>query len=343
MNATKEIFYRIAKDIYYEEQKKSMKAALHRQYGSPEVIFIGNVPKPIPKNDEILIRVHATTVNRTDCGFRSAEYVISRLFSGIWKPKNPVLGNEFAGIVEEIGSKVQSFAVGDRVFGYNDSAFGAHAEYMTVSEHSPVALMPVNTSFEQAAPILEGGHYALCDIKAAKVQQGQKVLVNGATGAIGSAAVQLLHYYGAEVTAVCAKPYHQIIRSLGATTVIDYLSEDFTQINEKFDFVFDAVGKSSFGKCKKLLKEKGIYISTEFGEKMQNPLLALWGIFSSGKRVLFPLPTISKNDVLFFRDLTEQGKFKPLIDRKYSLDDIKDAHFYVETGQKIGNVVITVS
>ena len=319
-----------------------MKAVVHTKYGPPEVLHLKEVEKPIPKENEVLIKVYATTVNRTDCGFRSAEYFISRFFSGLFKPKNQILGNEFAGVIEEIGKGVSLFKVGDKVFGYNDIKFGAQAEYMTMGENEAIAAMPSNLSFEEAAPITEGAHYALCNIRAAKVSRGQNVLVYGATGAIGSAAVQLAKYFGANVTAVCNTKNVDLIKSLGAYEVIDYQKQDFTKTDKKFDFVFDAVGKSSFGQCKPILKDKGIYISTELGKNGQNIFLALITPILGGKKVLFPLPTIRKEDVLFLKGLVEEGKFKPVIDRKYSLEQIVEAAKYVETGQKTGNVVITV-
>lgn len=319
-----------------------MKAAIHTRYGGPDVIEVVDFPKPKPNNDQILIRTYFSTVNRTDRGFRSAEYVISRLFSGIFKPKNPILGNEFAGIVEEVGSNVTSFKVGDRVFGYNDTTFGAHAEYMVVQENSPVLVMPDGLTFEQAAPIVEGAHYALCDIRAMKIKKGDKVLVNGATGAIGSAAVQLLRYFGAEVTAVCGTNHLSQVKAFGAVKVIDYMKEDFTQLNEQFDVVFDAVGKSTFAKCKPILKNNGVYISTELGPHLQNPFFALIAPFTKGKKVLFPLPTITKDDVAFLLDLVQKGVFTPLVDKTYSLDAIRSAHEHVETGMKIGNVLIKI-
>ena len=191
-----------------------MKAAINTKYGPPEVVQLQEVDKPIPKDNEALIKVFAATVNRTDCGFRSAEYFISRFFSGLFKPTNQILGNEFAGLVEAIGKNVTLFKVGDKVFGYNDTKFGAHAEFMTLAEDSNMATLPNNLTYDEAAPITEGGHYALCDIRAAKVKRGQNVLVNGATGAIGSAAVQLLKYFGANVTAVCdTKNVEQIGRA----------------------------------------------------------------------------------------------------------------------------------
>jgi NADPH:quinone reductase-like Zn-dependent oxidoreductase len=319
-----------------------LKAIIHTQYGPPEVLQLKELPKPKPKDNEVLIKVHATTVNRTDCGFRSAEYFISRFFSGLFKPKNQILGNEFAGEIAEIGNAVTLYKPGDKVFGYNDITFGAHSEYMTIAEDSPITTMPTSLTFEEAAPITEGAHYALCDIRAAKITRGQKVLVNGATGAIGSAAVQLINYFGAEVTAVCDTKNIALVKSLGAHLVIDYTQQDFTKLDTTFDVVFDAVGKSSFSKCKPILKENGIYISTELGYMAQNPFLALITPLFGGKKLLFPLPTINKKDVEFLKELVESKKFKPVIDKYYPLEQILEATRYVETGQKIGNVVIVV-
>lgn len=320
-----------------------MKAAVYEKYGPPEVVQVKEVEKPVPKDKEVLIKVHASTVNRTDCGFRSAEYFIVRFFSGLFTPNNKTLGNEFAGVIEAVGEKVTGFSPGDKVFGYNDSHFGAHAEYMTMKEDDAIAVMPAHLTYTEAAPITEGGHYALCDIRAAKISGGQQVLINGATGAIGSAAVQLVKYFGAEVTAVCGGKHLELVKSLGADEVIDYGTQDFTRINKTFDVVFDAVGKSSFGKCKPILKKKGVYISTELGYMSQNPFLAIITPLTGGKKVLFPLPTISKKDILFLKELVETGHFKPVIDRSYPLEKIVDAYHYVETRQKTGNVVITLS
>lgn len=315
----------------------------YTQYGPPEVVQLTEVDKPVPKEKEVLIKVHVATVNRTDCGFRSAEYFIVRFFSGLVRPNNKTLGNEFAGEIEAIGKEVKLFKPGDRVFGYNDTKFGAHAEYMVMAENEAITTMPDILTYEQAAPITEGGHYALCDIRAAKIKSGQKVLINGATGAIGSAAVQLVNYFGAEVTAVCDTKNVDLIKSLGAKVVIDYKKEDFTKIKQTFDVVFDAVGKSSFGKCKPLLKKGGIYMSTELGYMSQNPFLALVTPWLGGKKVLFPIPTITKEDVNFLKKLVETGNYKPVIDRRYSLEQIVEAYKFVETGQKIGNVVINVT
>ncbi|QHT72265.1 NAD(P)-dependent alcohol dehydrogenase [Rhodocytophaga rosea] len=316
---------------------------MHTRYGPPEVVQVQEVEKPVPSAREVLIQVYATTVNRTDCGFRSAEYFISRFFSGLFKPKFHILGNEFAGVIESVGKEVTLFKPGYKVFGYNDTTFGAHAQYMVIPENGAIATIPEGLAYQQAAPILEGAHYALRDIQAAHIQAGQQVLVNGATGAIGSAAVQLIKHIDAEVTAVCATPHLALVESLGADQVMDYTREDFTRLNKKFDVVFDAVGKSTFGKCKPLLKEKGIYMSTELGPGSQNPFLALITPFTGGKKVLFPLPTIHKEDVLFLKKLVETKQYTPLIDRTYSLDQIVEAYQYVETRQKIGNVVINVN
>ncbi len=317
-----------------------MKAIVYTNYGPPEVVKLVEVEKPVPKENELLIKVFATTVNRTDCGFRSAAYFIVRFFSGLLRPKNKTLGNEFAGVIEAIGKNVTTFKTGDEVFGYNDTKFGAHAEYMLMQEKEAIATLPKNLTFEEAAPIAEGGHYALCNLRAAKIKSGQKILINGATGAIGSAAVQLSKYFGAEVTGVCDTKHVALIKSLGADIVVDYTKQDFTKMNQTFDIVLDAVGKSSFRQCKPLLNKKGLYISTELGKNAENIFLALTTPLLGGKKVLFPIPTITKEDIVFFKELVEKGKYKPLIDRRYPLDQIVEAYRYVETGQKTGNVVI---
>ncbi len=319
-----------------------MKAIVYTKYGPPEVVKITEVEKPVAKNNEVLIKIHAATVNRTDCGFRSANYFIVRFFAGLIYPKNKILGNEFAGEIEAIGKNVQTLKPGDKVFGYDDKKFGTHAEYKVMAADESLTTMPVNMSYEEAAPITEGGHYALCNIRAAKIKGGQNILINGATGAIGSAAVQLVKHFGATVTAVCDTKYITLVKSLGADVVIDYTKEDFTQLNQTFDVIFDAVGKSSFGKCKPILKRKGIYMSTELGYMSQNPFLAIITALFGSKKVLFPIPTISKDDVVFLKKLVETGEYKPVIDRRYPLAQIVDAYRYVETGEKIGNVIITL-
>ena len=320
-----------------------MKAVINTVYGPPEVTRLMDVNKPTPGDNEVLIKVHATTVNRTDCGFRSAQYFITRIFSGLFRPRNKTLGNEFAGEVESIGKSVMSFRVGDKVFGYDDKKFGAHAEYKTMAEGGAITTIPANRTYEEAAPITEGAHYALCDIRAAKIKSGQNILIYGATGAIGSAAIQLVKYFGANVTAVCNTKNIELVRSLGADVVIDYTKQDYTRTDQKFNLVFDAVGKSSFGQAKKVLTDKGIYISTELGKNSENIFLALLTPLFGGREVLFPIPTISKEDVVFLKELVETGKYKPVIDRRYTLEQIVEAYRYVETGHKTGNVVITVT
>lgn len=320
-----------------------MKAAVHTRYGSPDVVRIADVDKPTAKDHEVLVKVHMTTVNRTDCGFRAGKPFFVRLFSGLLKPKATVLGCEFAGVVEAVGRGVTSFEVGDKVFGFSEWRFGAHAEYLTIGEAGSLATMPTNTTYEEAAPSTEGSHYALSLISKAKIESGQHVLVNGATGAIGSAAVQLLKRLGAVVTAVCDTENMELARGLGADRVIDYTAEDFTKDEQTYDVVLDAVGKSSFGRCKRLLKPRGIYLSSDLGFWSQNPILALTTPLFGGKKVMFPVPPkYDQERVRGFKEMIESGEFKPVIDRRFRLDQIVEAYRYVETGKKIGNVVISV-
>ncbi|MGZ4666688.1 MAG: NAD(P)-dependent alcohol dehydrogenase [Frankiaceae bacterium] len=320
-----------------------MKAAVHTRYGPPDVVRVSDVDTPAVKDHDVLVKVHATTVNRTDCGFRAGKPFIVRFFSGLLKPKATVLGTEFAGVVEAVGSGVTSFTAGDRVFGFSEGRFGAHAEYLVMPDDGALAAMPANATFEQAAPSTEGSHYALSYIRAAKIRSGQHVLINGATGAIGSAAVQLVKNLGATMTAVCGTPHVELVKALGADRVIDNTAEDFTKDEQTYDVVFDAVGKSSFGRCKRLLQPHGIYLSSDLGPLSQNPFLALITPLFGGKKVMFPIPP--KHDqqgVRQFRELIESGTFTPVIDRRYRLDQIVEAYRYVETGQKVGNVVISV-
>ena len=320
-----------------------MRAAVHVRYGPPDVVRIADVAKPTAGDHEVLVRVHATTVNRTDCGFLSGKPWFVRFFSGIRRPKATVLGCEFAGVVEAIGRGVTAFAVGDHVFGFSEWRFGGQAEYLTMPEDGPIATMPANVTFEEAACSTEGSHYALSMITKAKIVSGQHVLVNGATGAIGSAAVQLLKRLGVVVTAVCATQHVELVRGLGADRVIDYTAEDFTQDAQTYDVVLDAVGKSSFGRCKRLLRPRGIYVSSDLGFLAQNPVLGLVTPLFRGKRVLFPIPPkYTRARVNGFKQMLEAGEFRPVIDRRYALDQIVEAYRYVESGQKIGNVVIDV-
>lgn len=319
-----------------------MRAVVHKKYGPPEVAVLSEIDKPVPQEGEVLVKVYASTVNRTDAGFRSAEYFVSRFWSGLFKPKYQTLGCEFAGVIEAVGKGITTFKVGDKVFGFNEATFGGHAEYLTIAEKAAITHMPSNVDFYTAAPISEGAFYALNIIRAVTIVPRQEVLVNGATGAIGSAAVQLLKYLGARVTAVCNTKNVDLVKSLGADVVIDYQTQDFTASKTKFPFILDAVGKSSFGACKPLLTDKGIYISTELGKGGENIFLALITPILGGKKVLFPIPEVKKEDIVFLKERVEKGDFKPVIDRAYSLDQIVDAYRYVETGQKTGNVVIRV-
>ncbi|MDX2247892.1 MAG: NAD(P)-dependent alcohol dehydrogenase [Bacteroidia bacterium] len=319
-----------------------MKAAIYTKYGPPEVVSVKEVEKPTPGDNEILIKVFASTVNRTDAGFRSAEYFISRFWSGLLRPKNPILGCEFSGEIEEIGKQVSAFKVGDKVFGFSDTRFGGHAEYLTLSENDAIAIVPLNIKLEEAAAITEGSHYALSGIRASKIKKGQNVMVYGATGAIGSAAVQLLKHFETHVTAVSNSKNVELVKSLGADVVIDYQKQDFTQTERKFDLILDAVGKISFGKARPLLNPKGVYISTELGKNAENIFLALLTPIFGGKKVLFPIPFITREDVNFLRQRVAEGSFKPVIDRYYNLEQIVEAYKYVETGQKTGNVILRI-
>lgn len=320
-----------------------MKAAVHTRYGPPEVVRIAEVDTPAVGEHEVLVKVAVTTVNRTDCGFRSGKPSIVRLFSGLAKPKQTVLGTEFSGVIDAVGGGATSFDVGDRVFGYSEDRFGAHAEYLTIPEGGALATIPASMSYEEVAPSTEGSHYALSLIRKAKIASGHDVLVYGATGAIGSAAVQLLKHLGAAVTAVCDTEHVELVRGLGADRVIDYTAEDFTQDRQTYEVVLDAVGKSSFGRCKRLLKPGGIYLSSDLGPLSQNPLLAVTTPLLGGKKVMFPIPPKFDQELAnHFHEMLASGDFKPVIDRSYPLDQIVDAYRYVETGRKIGNVVITV-
>ncbi|MEV0378928.1 NAD(P)-dependent alcohol dehydrogenase [Nonomuraea sp. NPDC050643] len=318
-----------------------MRAAIRTRYGPPEVVSIAEVDEPAVTDGELLIKVHATTVNRTDCALRAAKPFFWRLAVGLFRPKVRVLGNEFAGEVAAVGGGVTAFRTGDRVFGYNDRTWGAHADYMTIRHDGMLATMPEGLTYEQAAPGTEGAHYALSVIHGARIRGGQDVLVYGATGAIGSAAVQLLKQLGVTVTAVCATKDVELVRGLGADKVVDYTAGDFTRDDRRYDAVIDAVGKSSFGRCKGLLKPRGVFIATDLGPYAQNPFLALLTPLFGGRHVRFPLPRQSQAIAVRLKELMESGAFRPVIDRSYPLDDILEAYRYVETGHKTGSVVIT--
>ncbi len=314
-----------------------MKAIVNTEYGSVEVLRLKEIAKPIPKDDEVLVKVRATTVNRSDTGIRRAEYFIARFFTGLFKPKMHVLGSEFAGDVEAIGKNVFNFKVGDAVFGLSTEKFGAHAEFICLSENGSIALKPINQSYKEAAAICEGPYLAFNYLAKAKIRKGHKILVNGASGSIGSSGVQLAKYFGAEVTAVTNTKNIDLAYELGAIRVVDYSKEDFTKIEDKFDFIFDAVGKSSLFKCKNLMKPDAIYFSTELGYLYQNVFLPIFT-----KRIIFPIPKDSKEQILLFKKMAECGKLRAVIDREYPFEQIPEAHKYVELGQKIGSVVINL-
>jgi len=320
----------------------SMKAAVHTRYGAPEVVRIESVAPPVAGDGELLIKVHATTVNRTDCHYRAAKPPVMPFITGLRKPRATILGTEYAGDVVGAGRDVTGFQVGDKVFGYSEPKFGAHAEYLVVRADGPVAVMPVNLFYDEAAAATEASHYALSHIRRAAITSGQEVLVYGATGGIGSAAVQLLTTIGAKVTAVCATAHLDLVRGLGADRVLDYTVGEFAANDHRYDVVFDAVGKASFGECRRLLKPGGIYMSTGPGPGYQNLVLPLISPLLRGATVLFAYPKIDQAMVGYFRDLMESGQFKPLIDRRYPLTEIVDAYRYVETGQKLGNVVVSI-
>jgi NADPH:quinone reductase-like Zn-dependent oxidoreductase len=321
----------------------TVRAAVRSRYGGPGVVQVIDVPAPAVKDDELLVRVHATTVNRTDCAARAADPFFWRFFTGLHRPKVWILGTEFAGEVASVGATVTEFAVGDRVFGFSDETFGAHAEYLSIAEGATLAKIPRGMTYVEAAPGLEGSHYALTMIRAADVQSGQPVLVHGATGAIGSAAVQLLKAHGAEVTAVCDTANIDIVKGLGADRVVDYTSEDFTKDGEQYAVVIDAVGKSTFSACKPLLKRRGVYISSDLGPFWQNVFLPAVTAVSRGRRVKFPIPKNDATTAEYLRELMAADEFRPVVDRCYDLEEIVEAYEYVETGQKVGNVVIRVN
>jgi NADPH:quinone reductase-like Zn-dependent oxidoreductase len=317
-----------------------MKASIRRKYGSSDQIKIENIEKPIPKDNEILVKVYATTVNRTDCAILTAQPFIMRFALGLFRPRKIILGTDFAGEVISIGKNVKSFSIGDKVFGFNDTGSESQAEYITTTVNNLFAI-PEKIDYKQAAASLEAANYAYTFIHKVNIQSGQKILINGSTGGIGSALLQFVRQFNVKITATCNTKNIKLIQSLGANKIYDYTTEDFTKDNDKYDFIFDAVGKSTFGKCKSLLKEKGIYISSELGPYSQNIFYSLLTSFSC-KKVIFPLPYSKQKTIPYIINLLEKGKFKPVIDREYLLEDISKAYEYVITGQKTGNVLINI-
>ncbi len=324
-----------------------MRAVVYNRYGPPDVLRLEEVERPTPKEDEVLVKVRAVAVTRADCATREsnrrsgvAVSLISRLISGIRRPKQRILGTEFAGDVEAIGAAVKEFAVGDQVFGTTGFRFGAYAEFICTRQSARIAHQPAGTSFEEAAAICDGGLNALWCLRGAALRKGQTILIYGASGAIGTAAVQLAKYFEAEVTAVCSTKNLELARSLGADRVIDYTQEDFTKNVQTYDVIFDAVGKHSFNRCKGSLKPGGSYLATD---GLRNLFLALWTSRLGDKKVVFSIPPrYTKQDVLFLKELIEARKYRAVIDRCYPLEEVIEATRYVETEQKIGNVVLTI-
>jgi NADPH:quinone reductase-like Zn-dependent oxidoreductase len=316
-----------------------MKAVVADRYGPPEVLHLDDVERPVPKDGEVLVRVHATTVNRTDCHIRAADPFLWRLLgAGLLRPKQRILGRELAGEVEAIGAAVTEFAIGDRVFGGRS---GANAEFVCVREAGLLAHIPADVSFEEAAAVPDGALGALTCLKRMDLREGRRILVYGASGSIGTAGVQLAKHFGADVTAVCNTKNLELVRSLGADRVVDYTQEDFTKNGETYDVVFDAVGKHAFGRCRGSLEPGGLYITTD---GLHNVALGLVTSLIGGKKVLLPIsPRPTRKDLVFLKELMEAGKYRAVIDRTYPLEDVVDATRYVETQQKTGNVVLTLN
>ncbi|HEU0304470.1 MAG TPA: NAD(P)-dependent alcohol dehydrogenase [Gaiellaceae bacterium] len=317
-----------------------MRAVVFDRYGPPEVLHVAEVERPVPKSDEVLVRVHASSVTRTDAGLRSAEYFVSRFFTGLLRPKRGTVGMELAGVVEATGAAVTEFAVGDRVFGIRS---GANAEYVCVREAGVLAHMPAGMSFEEAAAVGDGAITALAALRTVNLRRGQRIVVYGASGSIGTAAVQLATHFGAHVTAVCNTKTLELARSLGADEAVDYTREDFTKRGRSYDVVFDAVGKLSFRRCRRALDRGGIYISTDPGLLWHTPMFALVTRWIGERKVKLLMARYAKQDLLALKELIEAGEYRAVIDRTYPLDEVVEATRYVETGQKTGNVVLLLN
>jgi len=319
-----------------------MRAVVHDRYGPPEVLRVAEIERPVPKEDEVLVRVHASTVTRGEAmGVRGVEYRFTRLFTGIRRPRRTIFGSEFAGRVEEVGAAVTEFRVGDGVFGIEG---GASAEYVAVRESDAIAQKPTGLTYEEAAAVPDGSLLALTCLRPAYPLRGKSILVYGAAGSIGTAAVQLLaHHFEAEVTAVCDTKDVELVRSLGARDVLDRFRVDFTENGETYDVIFDAVGKHSFRRCRRSLKPGGIYITVDLGFMYHVPLFALITRFVGSRRAKLGIGRYRKEDLLGIKELVDAGKYRPVIDRSYALDEVVEATRYVETGQKTGNIVLRVS
>jgi NADPH:quinone reductase-like Zn-dependent oxidoreductase len=322
-----------------------MKAVVCTKYGSPDVLQLKDVEKPVPKDNEVLIRIYATTVTSGDVRARSAIFptgfgLLGRIMLGLRKPKNPILGSDIAGEIESVGKDVKLFKKGDQVFGGTGASMGAYAEYKCLSEDGTVAIKPANMTYEEATAVTFGGGTALHFLTKGNIQSGQKVLIYGASGSIGTFAVQLAKYFGAEVTGVCSTTNLELVKSLGADKVVDYTKEDFTENGETYDVIFETVGKSSFSRNKRSLKKKGIYLLGSGG--LPEMIQGLWTSMTSSKKVILGYAAGSQEKMIFLKELIEAGKVKSVIDRRYPLEQIVEAHRYVDKGHKKGNVVITV-
>jgi NADPH:quinone reductase-like Zn-dependent oxidoreductase len=324
-----------------------MKAIVYTEYGPPDVLQLKEVEKPTPKEDEVLVRVYATTVTAGDVKVRSFKniptmyWLLYRLYLGLRKPKRTILGMELAGEVESVGKDVKQFRKGDQVFANSpQGSWGAYAQYICLPEEGVVTTKPSNMTYEEAAAVPYMGLSALFYLRKGNTQKGHKVLINGASGSVGTYAVQLAKYFGAEVTGVCSTTNLELVKSLGADKVIDYTKEDFAKTSQTYDLIFDAVGKSSFSRCKGSLKQKGIYLSTL--PTLLLYLQMLWTSRSSGKKAIYLEPIVTKEDLIFLKELIEARKLKSVIDRRYPLEQTAEAHRYVDKGHKKGNVVITV-
>ena len=318
-----------------------MRAVVHDRYGPPEVLRVAEVDRPVPNEDEVLVDVYASTVTRGDAmGVRSVEYRFTRLFTGVRRPRTTSLGTEFAGRVDAVGAAVTEFQIGDEVCGVKS---GSNAEYVTVREDGVIVQKPTGLTYEEAAAVPEGSLLALTCLRPAYPIEGKRVLVYGAAGSVGTAAVQLLaHHFEAKVTAVCDTKDVELVRSLGAREVIDRFQADFTKNGETFDVIFDAVGKHSFRRCRRSLNRGGIYISMDLGFMYHVPLLALATRFIGSRRATVGIGHYRRDDLLLVKELVEAGKYRPVIDRTYALDEVVEATRYVESGQKAGNVVLRV-
>jgi NADPH:quinone reductase-like Zn-dependent oxidoreductase len=326
-----------------------MKAIVYERYGPPDVLQLKEVEKPTPKDNEVLIRIHATTVTTGDVNARGFAFVppgfglLARLMLGLRKPRKPILGTELAGEIEVVGKDVSKFKVGDQVFAFSGLHMGCYAEYRCMPEDGVVALKPPNLTYDEAAALSFGGTTALGFFRSGKVQSGESVLVIGASGGVGTAAVQLARHFGAEVTGVCSTANVELVRSLGADQVIDYTKEDFTQGGETYDVIVDTVvGKTSFARCRDSLKPNGRYLPVAGG--MREMMQMLWTSMIGSKKVIAAAPPAERaEDLRFLAELAQAGKFRPVVDRRYPFEQIAEAHRYVDTGRKKGNVVIPVA